>query len=228
MGRILEEVEWNRRRTRARLRFDDGSDVTLAAATMRDVLPRPGQAYGPRILRAWQDADARVRAREAALRLLDHRARSAGELRLALLRRGHDESAVAAVAGDLAAAGILDDATYAEMYVRGRIARRPRGRRALLLELRGRQVSEPVAEAAVTRVLDQEGVDEADLARLATSRWLARQNQADVARARAGDSDARERLYRRARAWLQRRGFPGDVAHAQVASVLGGEDAAVG
>lgn len=228
MGRILEELEWNRRRTRARLRFDDGSEVTLVAATVREVAPRPGQAYAPEAIRAWEVLDARARAREGAMRLLDHRARSAGELRLALLRRGHDESAVAEVARDLAAAGILDDATYAEMYVRGRVARRPRGKRALLLELRRRHVAEHVAEAALARVLDQEGLEEADLARQAMRAWLARQPPADVARARSGDREARDRLYRRARAWLQRRGFPGDIAHAQVARALGTEDAGVG
>jgi regulatory protein len=223
MARILEEVEWNRRRTRARLRFEDGSVITLRAATMRDTLPRPGQAYEADEIDGWERADARVRAREGALRLLDYRGRSVGELRHALLRRGHDEEAVREVADALTAAGLLDDVAYAEGYVRGRIARRPRGARALVLELRRRQVAEDVAQAAVARVLGDEGIGEPELARQAARGWLSRQAPDEVSRARAGEEEARERLYRRARGWLQRRGFAGDIAHQQVARLLGGE-----
>jgi regulatory protein len=221
MAHILADVEWNRRRTRARLRFEDGASVTLEAATMREVAPRPGQVYESAEIAAWESADARVRAREGALRLLDHRGRSVGELRRSLLRRGHDEEAVRQVVDALSAAGLLDDAAYAEAYVRGRIARRPRGARALVLELRRRSVSDAIAEAAVARVFGEEGIGEADLARQAARGWLSRQAPAEVSQARAGEADARERLYRRARGWLQRRGFAGDIAHEQVARLLG-------
>ncbi|MEN8376363.1 MAG: regulatory protein RecX [Gemmatimonadota bacterium] len=216
----LAEVEWNKRRTRARLRFDDDSVIALVAATMREAAPRAGQDYATAEVDRWLGHDANVRAREAALRLLDHRARSRGELMRGLERRGHDPVCAVSIADDLEAAGLLNDAAYAESYVRARIAHRPRGRRALVLELRRRLVDEAIAEAAVGRVLRDEGIGEAGLAERATERWLARQPAAELESARAGDREAAERLYRRARAWLQRRGFPGDVAHAQVARLL--------
>lgn len=220
----LSDVEWNRRRTRARLRFEDGQELTLSAAAFRQAGPHPGQAYGRAQLDAWERMDAYVRAKEGALRLLDHRGRSRGELVRALARRGHAPELAREVAVDLADAGLIDDAAFAESYVRGRIARRPRGRRALVLELRRRHVSEPDAEAAVERVLEEEGLAESELARRATRAWLSRQAPGDVERARSGDQEARERLYRRARRWLERRGFPGDVAHTQVSGALEGRD----
>jgi regulatory protein len=216
----LSDIEWNPRRTQARLRFDDGLEVTLTAATMRETGPRSGQTYGRGDVEAWERLDARVRARDGALRLLDHRGRSRGELVRGLVRRGHAAELAAEVADGLAKTGLVDDAAYAESYVRGRIARRPRGSRALVLELRGRLVSESDAEAAVARVLADEGLEEGELARQATRGWLSRQAPGEVARARAGDEETRERLYRRARWWLERRGFTGDVAHAQVSGAL--------
>ncbi len=216
----LTDIEWNGRRTRARLRFDDGEELTLTAAAFREAGPRPGQTYERARLDSWERLDARVRAREGALRLLDDRGRSRGELVRGLVRRGHPEELVIDVAADLAEAGLIDDAAYAENYVRGRIARRPRGTRALVLELRKRLVAEHVAEAAVERVLEQEGLEERELARQATRGWLSRQPRATLARARSGDEEARERLYRHGRRWLERRGFPGDLAHAEVSAAL--------
>lgn len=218
----LVDVEWNTRRSQARLRFEDGVVLTLLASTMRDVVPRPGQEYTRGEVDGWEQRDAAARAREAALRLLDHRDRSRGELIRSLRKRGHDRAVAEGIADTLESAGVLNDRAYAEAYVRGRIARRPRAGRALVLELRQRLVAESTAEVAVQRVLAEEELEEADLARQATRGWLSRQAPGEVARAREGDRQVRERLYRRARGWLERRGFTGDLAHRQVSRALDG------
>lgn len=150
------------------------------------------------------------KARDAALSLLSYRARSAAELRRRLRRKGFDEEVAAATVERLDELGVVDDAAFAESFVRERVRLKPRGPRRLAGELRAKGVDEDTARAAIAEVMEREEATELDLARAAAARW----------KPRAGEEPARARA--RLQAFLARRGFGDDAVRAIVREKLGG------
>lgn len=136
-------------------------------------------------------------ARRVALRMLGTRPRSVQEMLRKLRQRGINPSAVAEVVGRLETQGLLDDREFAEHFARVRSAK-GHGRSRLLTDLLARGVDRRLAEGAIDRVLDAEGVDE-----VAAARALAEKRIRQL-----GDLP-REVLLRRVAAFLARRGYRG-------------------
>ena len=166
--------------------------------------PLPGDR-----LRALLEADADVRVRDAALNLLSHRARTRAELRRRLRTKGFEPPRVEACLDRLEERGLLDDAEVAAAFVRDRLRLKPRGRARLRSELRAKGVARSVAEGVVDRVLEEEEVTEAGLARRVADRWVERQGAATLAALVGRDRDEARRARRRLYGYLGRRGFRG-------------------
>ena len=169
-----------------------------------DSLPRPRLA-------ALQEADAGIRVRDAALNLLSYRARTRTELRRKLREKGFDADRIEACLDRLESQGLVDDAEVAAAHVRDRLRLKPRGRVRLRSELRAKGVARGVADDVVERVLEDEEVTEADLARRAADRWVARQSDATLAALVGDDRDEAQKVRRRLYGWLGRRGFRGQA-----------------
>ena len=142
-------------------------------------------------------------AAAAALRLLRYRPRSEHELRERLLDKDHPQDAVDEALDRVRAWGLVDDADFAEEWVRGRRKRRGRSRGALERELRNKGVAEVYIARAVREI------DESD----------DRQQAAELVRGRLDRRPVRglsepevhgER--RRLVAFLARRGYPTGLA----------------
>jgi regulatory protein len=86
---------------------------------------------------------------EVALRFLALRARSAAEVRRALLKRGVPSAAVEETLATLTRQGYLDDAAFATAYAQNRGVARRRGPRRVAADLGSLGVSREVAESAV-------------------------------------------------------------------------------
>lgn len=208
------------RRDRARIHVDGEEQPRLELAV--DLLLRAGLATGdvlrPRDIAQLEREDEGIRARDAALRLLSHRSRSAAELR----RRLEDRQVKPAVVGQtlewLEERGFVDDRAFAESFVRDRLRLRPRGRARLVQELRRKGVDPGVAARAADEVMAIEEMDEPGLAREAARAW-ARRNGALLDRAHR--SEDRQRARRRLYGHLARRGFRHDAIGAGIAAVLG-------
>jgi regulatory protein len=142
--------------------------------------------------RGWQ-------AREAALRLLAVRPRSAAELARRLRMKGYEPEIGEEVIVRLRDLGMIDDAAFAGTLVRDRVRLKPQGARRLANELRAKGVDDETARAAIRETMDGEQTDERELARRAAEKW----------RPRAGEEPARAR--RRLHGYLARRGFDSDV-----------------
>lgn len=99
-----------------------------------------------------EDLDPVQHARDICLRLLAARPRTRAELRDALLRKEFEEDVADQVLGRLDEVGLVDDAAFAEMWVRSRHAHQGLGRRALAAELRRKGVADDVAADAVATV----------------------------------------------------------------------------
>ena len=93
-----------------------------------------------------------------------------------------------------------------------RLRRRPRGRRALAVELRKKGVAGALIEAALDDAFREEGASELQIARDLADGWLRRQ-PAGVARDLLSDERApeAEKARRRFQGFMARRGIPGGV-----------------
>lgn len=193
---------------RVRVCLEDGAKWELAREIVFRENLRQGESLQRERLEAILREDLVWRAREAALRLLSHRPRTEAELRLRLLRKDFPLEIADACVAQLRAKGLLDDAAFAEMFVRDRVRLNPRGRRLVVQELRGRGVEAETAMAAVEGVMREEEVDELALTRDAASRWRPRRGE-ELPRAR-----------RRLTGFLARRGFAAQAVRQVVAELL--------
>lgn len=188
-------------------------DGEFRLALSREVVLRGGLRVGDEIgearLKELETEDLHWKAKQASLNLLSHRARSARELERRLARKDFPADVASAAVEDLERMGLVDDAAFAESFVRDRVRLRPKGKRVLVQELRARGVDPDTAEAAVGEVMAGEEVSELELARAAAAKWSARSGE--------DPQSARRRLY----GYLARRGFGSDAIREVLEERLG-------
>jgi regulatory protein len=186
---------------RVNVHVDGAYRLALAAELAWAEPLRVGDEVDEDRLAALEAKDRGWKARDAALSLLSHRARSSAELKRRLARKGYDADVADETVERLSGLGVVDDAAFAESFVRDRVRLRPRGRRRLAGELRAKGVDADTARAAIDGVMEAESTSDLDLARQAAARWKPRPGE-DPRR-------ARNRLH----AFLARRGFGGEAIH---------------
>ncbi|MGH6915078.1 MAG: recombination regulator RecX, partial [Geminicoccales bacterium] len=91
-------------------------------------------------------------ARALCLRLLTARARTRAELDGRLTKRGYPDDVSARVLDRLTTVGLIDDAGFAEQWVRSRRVNAGKGKRALAAELRTKGVDNEVITAALAGI----------------------------------------------------------------------------
>ena len=165
-------------------------------AAIEAVKLRRGQKLSDDEIAALRDRDEAHQAHEAALRYLDYRPRSVDEIRRHLKSKDVEPDVIDEVIERLSQVGLLDDRAFARYWLENRSAFRPRGERALRMELRQKGVPDDV----IAQVLG-EGHDEDD------SAYRAAMTQARKIRT----TDPRE-FRRKLEAHLARRGFSYDTA----------------
>src|SRR3954465_14951054 len=98
-------------------------------------------------------------ARSLCLRLLTARARTRAELAGQLAKRGYPDDVSNRVLDRMADVGLIDDADFAEQWVRSRRENAGKGKRALAAELRTKGVDDDlIAEALADVDADAERV----------------------------------------------------------------------
>jgi regulatory protein len=152
----------------------------------------------------------RCGALRRALRLLQTRDRSSGEMRDRLRRAGHSTEAAARVVTRLVDSGYIDDKRLAERMAGALADRGTSGRRLIELKLSQKGVDRPTASHAAT-----EATAERDALADATTLAHKRVRQASPRLA----SDA---LARRVYAFLARRGFEAQVCERATKSAMAG------
>jgi len=139
-------------------------------------------------------AECTDQALHTALRALEARPRSNAEIRERLRQKGFAPETIDTAIARLQDGGLLDDAAFARFWIENRQACRPRGRGALVTELRRKGVAADVVDAALHTTLDDDEFARAErLARAVVRRY-----------ATAGDYHT---FLRRLGGYLQRRGF---------------------
>lgn len=143
---------------------------------------------------------------EAALRFLEPRPRSIGEVRRRLTRVGYRDDLVEGAIARLVDLGMLDDQAFARSWIESRDRARPRGERALRSELAQKGIDRLVVDASI----DEREAESPDADAAAAQRVLARHAHALD---RVGDPRARRQ---RAYQLLARNGFDSEVALAAI------------
>jgi regulatory protein len=115
---------------------------------------RVGQELSPEDTERLQGQETLEAAYNRSLHFLSFRPRSRAELTAYLERKDETKATVAAVIERLEGAGLIDDEAFARYWVDNRERFRPRGKRALRYELRGKGVASASIDAAL------QGVDE--------------------------------------------------------------------
>ncbi|CAM3345584.1 regulatory protein RecX [Tsukamurella hominis] len=141
-------------------------------------------------------------ARDLIYRALGMRDHSRAELRNKLARRGFDEELTERMLDKFVAAGLIDDAAFAQRWVQSRHQFSGRGRRALAQELRTKGVGAEEASAALDTVSRE---DERERAAELVERKLARVEVPE-------DRLERDKLTQRLVGMLGRRGYHPSLA----------------
>ncbi len=156
---------------------------------------RIGQELSDEKIAQLQKEDEGEKAYQQALKLLSYRPRSEAEVRKKLEQRGTPESMIAEVLERLRRSGLIDDARFARDWTENRSEFRPRGRRALTMEMRQRGVDDEAIAQAVT------GLDEDALAYQAAVKYSRRLDGLDW-----------QAFRRKLIGFLSRRGFNYEVS----------------
>jgi len=110
---------------------------------------RVGQTLSPEKIASLQEADAREWVMQKALFFLGFRARSEREMRDYLLKQSAPPALLEETLARLKENHLLNDEDFARNWVENRSVFRPRGRRALQMELRRKGLSENDIAAAL-------------------------------------------------------------------------------
>lgn len=167
---------------------------------------RPGRRTPRRPPAELPPAERYEAAREVVLKSLSACARTRAQLAATLARKGFDEETAAAVLDRLTEVGLIDDAAYAEMVVRTRVAERGLAPAAIASELARKGIEGRIVQAAVAQV-------DPDRQRQLASQLAAK-------RARSLTGCPRQVAWRRLTGMLARKGYPAGLASEVVAQVL--------
>jgi len=96
-----------------------------------------------------------------SLHYLQYRARSRKQLCDYLARKGFGEEAIEAAADKLEGYHFLDDADYAARYIRDKKSGKPMGRRRMAQELKGKGISEEIAQTVLEAYPEEEEQEQA-------------------------------------------------------------------
>ncbi|RSM78348.1 recombinase RecX [Amycolatopsis sp. WAC 01375] len=150
--------------------------------------------------------ERRKKAKEICFDLLAARPRSAEELRQALKRKGFDEETTETLLGKLDQAGLINDAEFAEMWVRSRQANMGLARNALVAELKRKGIDGDIAVQAADEV-DREAEEQ-------RARELVRKRMRSL-----GNVDEQAAI-RRLLGFLARKGYPQGLAYTVIRDEL--------
>jgi regulatory protein len=178
--------------------LSDGSELRVMDEDLSRFSLAPGLGLGPSLIDQLKRAYEYSQAKRSALRLLEVRPRTEGELRRALHGKGFGEAALAGVIQELKGKGAVDDRVFAHLWVREKLKKRT-GRRRILAELKAKMVDAATAQEELAAGYEDD--EEIENARQVALKRAARLTLLPA-------ETKRRRVYD----YLVRRGFDADIA----------------
>lgn len=162
-----------------------------------------------------------AQAKDLCLRLLTDRARSRAELAAKLEQKGFAADVAERTLDRLTEVGLVDDAEFAQQWVRSRHLYAGKGKRALAMELRRKGIGQFEAAEALEQI---DGDDERARATELVRKKLRTQPPLPTEGDRREIAAERDRVVRRLVGMLARRGYPQGLAFEVVRNELAGHD----
>ncbi len=133
----ITKIERQKRRKNRRSIYLDGEYFFSAD---EEVVVRLGLSEGDEVtedeLKNFLLEEDKRKAKEYALKLLTIRPRSEGELKRKFMEKGYEPSVITPVIEALKRVSLIDDMEFAKIWVKNRMATRPRGKIMLMAELK--------------------------------------------------------------------------------------------
>lgn len=192
MGKVTKIEEQKRNKNRVNVYLDGNFFCGLFKETVIKNNLYEGREVSETKLSELEHDEELFRAKEKVRNYLSYRFRSKKEVEEYLLGKGFDSGIIKGVISDFEDAGLLDDEKFAELWIKDRNKRKPKGDFALKRELQKKGVDEKYIKKALELTDERENAEKA--ARKAFRKYRKRE-----------DRD------RRVRAYLSRRGFPSDL-----------------
>lgn len=94
---------------------------------------------------------------QKTLRFVGFRPRSQKEILFYLHKKTADEKIIAKIIEDLTNLGLVDDVAFVDWWLDQRAAFRPKGKRALIMELRQKGIDNNLIQKAISEKVDEKG-----------------------------------------------------------------------
>ncbi|MBD3385227.1 hypothetical protein GF407_09890 [candidate division KSB1 bacterium] len=199
MDRTITSIEVQKKDSN---RFSIFLDGEFAFGIHKDVLLESGIARGDRLTESQVETIKKreevKKAKIKAVRLLSVRARSKQELDERLKRSGFSTGAIDETLRELERLDLVNDAEFAVLFARTKMAQKPQGKMALSLELKKKGIEETAIENAIAKAY--EGTNESEVAFSLANRKKQQFGNLEEQKAKKRLSD-----------YLLRRGFRFDV-----------------
>ncbi len=206
----IREFKVGKRKTdRVTVVFDDDSALALDPEIVVRFQLKTQMSVDAQLVKQLRQADEILSARRRLVRYLTTRKKTSAEARQYLTRVGFSDYAIEQALAAARELGLLDDAAFAQAYVRTQKKVTRKGPRAIGHELRARGVSEDLAEAALDANYTPE--QQAELARIVARKRLASLSP------QKRDAKLHQRLYQ----FLLRRGFDPEICSETLRELLG-------
>jgi regulatory protein len=154
--KITAIKQQERQKGRYNVYVDEKYAFSLSADALLAEKIVPGQSLDEAQLKTYKKLSADDNAYGLALAYVARRVRSEWELRDYFRRKGYDPELSEQILAKLAKLGQVDDAKFAEAWVRNRRLLKPVSKRRLMQELRQKRVADDIIE----QVLAQDETDE--------------------------------------------------------------------
>lgn len=171
--------------------------------------PRSRGRRRDRVDEAKPGGGTEAQAKDVCLRLLTDRARSRAELATKLEQKGFTADVADRALDRLMEVGLIDDADFAQQWVRSRHLHAGKGKRAIALELRRKGIDDDHAQEALEQI---DHVDERERAVELVRKKLRTQAPLPTDGDRREIAAERDKLVRRLVGMLARRGYAQGMA----------------
>ncbi len=150
---VVTKIERQKKNTRRASIYLDGKFAFgVHVDTITQFGLRKGDVLDQKKLEELQKAEELLRAKDKAMRLLSHRARSEKEIRDRLRQASYSSSIIQEVVSALKRSGLLDDVAFARLYAHDTIARKPLGKRLLRRQLRTKGIADETIDRLITEL----------------------------------------------------------------------------
>jgi regulatory protein len=161
MGKITKIEEQKKKKNRVNIYIDGEFSSGLYKDTILKYHLYEGKEITKSELSEIQQFEILQDAKEKALNYLSYRTRSKKEIKNYLYKKNFEEEIIYNIINDFENSGLIDDKTFAEMWVKDRSKRNPKGNLILRKELIEKGISEEIINSVLKNINEKENAKRA-------------------------------------------------------------------